>query len=301
MPLLRVEAERLSNNELVSGVIEEIIDRDETFARLPFTTIKGKAYVYNREKTISEASFIDPVNDTVPEGAATFSEVTTKLRVLIGDVDVDKFLDSTMDDTNAQKAIQIASKAKGLARKFQKTLINGDSTGNPNEFDGISKLVTAGQTFDAGANGSAITMTMLDELVDMVPNGADAIIMRSGTLRAYRALLRALGGVTADSVIMGNFGMPIPAHNGMPILINDFLPTNEVQGSETASTSIYAVRFNESDGLHGIVGGDAAGVSLEDIGTVQNKDATRTRLKWYCGLALKSTKSLARLKGITNI
>jgi hypothetical protein len=33
---------------------------------------------------------------------------------------------------------------------------------------------------------------------------------------------------------------------------------------------------------------------------VQNKDAQRIRVKWYCGLALKSTKSLARLSGITN-
>jgi hypothetical protein len=36
---------------------------------------------------------------------------------------------------------------------------------------------------------------------------------------------------------------------------------------------------------------------VEDLGTVQNKDATRTRIKWYTGLALKSTKSLARLEG----
>jgi hypothetical protein len=34
---------------------------------------------------------------------------------------------------------------------------------------------------------------------------------------------------------------------------------------------------------------------------VQNKDATRTRVKWYCGLALKSTKSVARLSGVTNV
>lgn len=301
MALLKAEAEKLSNNQLVAGVIEEIIDKDETFARLPFTGIDGKAYVYNRENTISEASFIDPVNDTVPEGAATFTEVTSKLRVLIGDVDVDKFLDTTMGDTNAQRATQIAAKAKGLRRKFQKTFANGDATGNPKEFDGIVNLVTAGQTIAAGANGAAITLTMLDELADAISNGADAFVMRSGTLRAYRALLRALGGVPADSVMMGNFGQPIPAHNGLPIIVNDFLPIDEVQGTETASTSIYAVRFNEADGLHGIMGGEAAGMHVEDLGTVADKDATRTRLKWYCGLALKSTKSLARIKGITNI
>ena len=40
---------------------------------------------------------------------------------------------------------------------------------------------------------------------------------------------------------------------------------------------------------------------VEDIGTVQNKDAWRWRVKWYAALALKSTKSLARLNGVTNI
>jgi hypothetical protein len=67
MPLLREEAEKLSNNELEQGVIETIIDRDDLFAVLPFMKINSKAYLYNREKTLSEATFID-VNDTITEG-----------------------------------------------------------------------------------------------------------------------------------------------------------------------------------------------------------------------------------------
>lgn len=90
MPLLREEAEKLSNNELEQGVIETIIDRDDLFAILPFMKINSKAYLYNREKTLSEATFID-VNDTITEGAATFEEKVAKLRILAGDVDVDKF------------------------------------------------------------------------------------------------------------------------------------------------------------------------------------------------------------------
>ena len=63
MGLLRAEAEKLSNNQLEAGVIEEIIDRDALFALFPFMGIMGKAYVYNREATISEGEFIDPVTD----------------------------------------------------------------------------------------------------------------------------------------------------------------------------------------------------------------------------------------------
>ena len=121
MPLLRAEAEKLSNNVLEQGVIEEIIDRDAMFGLMPFMRITGKAYVYNRENSLSEAEFLDPYED-VPEGGATFDEVVAKLRILIGDVDIDNFLNETMDDTNDQTAVQIAAKAKGMARKFQRTL-----------------------------------------------------------------------------------------------------------------------------------------------------------------------------------
>lgn len=301
MPLLKAEAQKLSNNQLEAGVIEEIIDKDDLFAVLPFMNVNSKAYVYNRENTISEASFIDPVNDTVPEGAATFTEVTAYLRVLIGDVDVDKFLDTTMSDTNSQRAVQIAQKAKGLARKFRRTLANGDNATNTDEFDGIVNLVDAGQTFAADTNGAALTLSMLDELLDMVPNGADVIIMRSSVIRAFRTLLRGSGGTDAVMLQLDNFGKPMLTHNGVPILVNDFLPGDETQGTSNVTCSVYAARLNEADGLHGIYGGPNAGITVEDIGTVQNKDATRTRVKWYCGTALKSTKSLARLTGITNV
>ena len=120
MPLLFTEASKLSNNKLEAGVIEEIIERDETFALLPFMSITGKAYVYERENAMSTATFLDP-NEVVTEDAATFTEVTSRLRILIGDVDVDKFISGTLNDTNDQTAIQIAAKAKAVARKFKQT------------------------------------------------------------------------------------------------------------------------------------------------------------------------------------
>lgn len=300
MPLLKAEAEKLSNNQLVSGVIDEIIQRDDMFSVLPFMGVNGKAYVYNRENTLGGADFLDP-NDPINESAATFTEVVAKLRILAGDVDVDKFLQATMGDANDQMAIQIAKKAKAVARKFHQTLAQGDSAVDAKSFDGLPKLVTGGQTVSAGANGGALTLSMLDELCDAVPNGADVLVMRRGTIRAFRGLLRATYGTDAVMQQLENFGRPMLTHNGIPVIMNEFLNGGEDQGSNGDTCSVYALRLNELDGLHGIYGGDNAGIVVENIGTVQNKDATRIRLKWYAGLALKSTRSIARLKGVTNI
>lgn len=303
MPLLKAEADKLSSQMLESGVIEQIIERDDLFSVLPFMAVQGKAYVYNRENALPTATFLDP-NEAITEDAASFTEVVSRLRILAGDVDVDKFIQTTQSDTNDQTAIQIAAKAKGVARKFHQVLATGNATTNSKEFDGLAVLAAgapAEQSIDAGTNGAALTMAMLDQLCDAVPNGADVLVMRRGTIRAYRALLRATSGTDAVMQMIENFGKPMLTHNGIPILMNEFLPGTETQGSSNVCCSVYALRLNEADGLHGIYGGGNAGIVVENIGTVQNKDATRIRLKWYCGLALKSTRSIARLKGVTNI
>ena len=301
MALLKTEAVKLSNNSLERGVVEEIIDRDATFGLLPFMKVDGKAYVYNRENTLGGVDFLDP-NDTVNEAASTFTEITTNLRILAGDVDIDKFLRDTMSDTNDQVAIQLAGKAKQMRRAFQSAFATGDSSVNTKSFDGIAKLTAASQKILAGTNGAALSLSALDELRDAVPNGPDAYIMRPGTIRAWKSLVRASGGTTPVHQMLSNFvGTDVPAHDGIPILVNDFLADDETAGTNNDTCSVYAVRMNETDGLHGIYGGANAGFVFEDIGTVQNKDANRYRVKWYTGLALKSTRSLAALNGITNI
>lgn len=300
MALLVAEAAKLSREQMERGVIEEIIDTDEMFALLPFMQVNGKSYVYNRELALSEGTFLDPY-EAVTEGAATFTQVTALLKILAGDVDLDKFLMATQSDFNSQLAIQLAAKAKALGRKFRRTLAIGDEGNNAKEFSGIKALMPTAQTIAAGANGAAVTFSMLDELKDVVKNGADVLMMRKGTWRAIRALLRAAGGNDATTMMIPNFGRPIPGYDGTPVIINDFLPGDETMGSSSVTCSIYGLRLNETDGFHGIYGGPNAGVVVEEIGTIQNKDAVRWRVKWYAGTCLKATHSVSRLKGVTNL
>lgn len=301
MPMLREAAEMLSTDRLERGVIEEVIEKDELFALLPFMNVANKSYTYIREDEIAEGAFLS-VNENVPESTSTFTEHTSTLKILAGDVDIDKFLSTTMADTNDQVAVQLAQKAKGLGRQFRRTLFNGDATVNPKEFDGLSKLVSNDQVLLAGANGGALSLGQLDELKDSIPNGCDAFIMRPGTYRAFKALLRSAGGTTPDMLTLPGLTGKTPVHDGIPILVSDYIPGDVDQGTSIGNTtSIWAARFNEVDGVHGIVGGGQGGFQLEDIGTVQNRDAYRWRMKWYVSLVLKSTRSLSQLKGITNV
>lgn len=301
MPLLEVEAEKLSIEDRQRGIIEEIIDRDELFSLVPFTPSLDLTYSYVREKTAAGGEWFSAYED-LEESASEFDPVSVQLKRIAGQVDIDNFQIEVQSNLNNQVAIQLAQKAKGVGRQFRAALVNGDSTaGNGKTFDGLKKLTPASQTFYAGDNGGALSFGMLDELRDMVKLGTDAFMMREGTWRAIRALNRAMGGNMADQVMMENFGFPMRMFDGVPVIINNFITDDEVRGTNTETTSIYALRLNEVDGFHGVYGGPAAGFRMEKVGLLQNKDATRWRIKWYVAAALKATHSVARLGGITNV
>ena len=307
MPLLIEQANLLSQEDLLRGVIEEIVDVDELFALFPFTQTEGKAYVYNRELDLSEPAWLNPY-DIVPEGAAKFTEVTTQLRILAGDIDLDKFILATRSDHNNQLAIQLASKAKGMGRAFRRALIQGSSAAAPTSpstapsIDGLAALTPAEQTILTGANGGPLTLSMLDQLRDLVKLGADCFMMNRQTWRGIKAQLRTFNGNTGDMIEIENFGRPIKSFDGTPVILNDYIPANETVGTNAKTTSIYALRLNEADGFHGLhAPGMGGGMQWEEIGTIQNKDAVRYRVKWYVGTALKSTLSVARLAGVNSV
>jgi hypothetical protein len=291
------EAAKLAEDDRQRGIIEELLDRDEFFALVPFVKSKDDTFSYTRELELPGAGWIDPYED-IEESTGKVENISTKIKIMAGQFDIANFISEVKSDMYDQIAVQAKFKIKAVGRDFKNVLINGDSAVNPKTFDGLKKLVVADRTLEAGANGAALSYSALDELLDAVPLGADFLMMRSETWRVIRELNRLHGGNRATDMMINNFGMPVRCYDGMPIIINDYIGKDEAQGSNAATTSIYAVRANEVDGFHGLWAGDAAGVRLEEIGTHFNKDSKRWRVKWYTGAALRATHSVARLKGV---
>lgn len=297
MPLLMTEAAKLAEDDRQRGIIEELLDKDEFFAIVPFVKAKDDTFSYTREKTLPSAGWIDPYDD-IEESTGEVENVSTKLKILAGQFDIANFISEVKNDLYDQIAVQAKFKVKAVGRDFKNILINGDATANAKTFDGLRKLVVPGQTLNAGTNGAALSYSALDELKDAVPLGADFLMMRSEVWRAMRDLNRLHGGNTAEMMMVENFGAPMRFYDGTPVIINDYIEKTEVQGTSSATTSIYAVRANEVDGFHGLWAGNAAGMSLEKVGLNFNKDSTRWRVKWYCSAALRATHAVARLKGV---
>ena len=292
MAMTQVEAAKLTNDLLLRGVIETIISESSVLERLPFISVTGTALTYNRENAAPAVDWY-AVGDTWAESTPTFTQVTATLKILGGDADVDNFLQQTYADPNDLEAEVIALKAKAVAYEFSQTFYDGDDGGNPKQFDGLVQLVTGGQVLTAGANGAALTLDLMDQLIDTVkPGRPDALFMAKRTRRKLSSLRRASGNLLETDV--DQFGRRALFYDGIPILVDDFIPITEAQGSANDCSSIYAARF----GRQGIMGLQNSGVQVERVGELETKDATRTRIKWYCGLALFGTLGVARLRGI---
>lgn len=303
------ESAKLAQNELIAGVIENIITVDQFFGVLPFQGIDGNAISYNRENALGDviASGVGTTFSGAGAGkaAATFTNVTSALTTIMGDAEVNGLIQATRSGHgNDQAAVQIASKAKSAGRKFRDMLITGDGTSNT--FTGLINLCASGQKVATGANGGPISFAFLDELLDLVKDKdgqVDYILMPARTIRSYKALLRALGGTGAQEAVTLENGDRVIGYEGVPIFKNDYIPVNQTKGGSSNTTTIFAGTLDDGSqqvGLSGLTAADMAGVNIVDVGEAEDKDEHIYRVKWYCGLALFSEKGLACADGITN-
>ena len=299
------ESAKLAQDQLVAGVIENIVTVNQMYAVMPFDGIEGNSLAYNRENALGDVQVAGVDATVTAKAAATFTGVNSNLTTIIGDAEVNGLIQATRSgDGNDQTAVQIASKAKSAGRQFQEMLING--TGANDQFSGLINLAPAGQTLTPSTDGDALSFTILDELVDAVTDkdgAVDYIAMHSRTRRSYRALLRGLGGAGIMETIELPGGGEAMAYNGIPVFRNDYIPTNQTQGATTTCTSIFAGTLDDGSRTHGIAGltaMNAAGIQVTDVGESETKDNRIWRVKWYCGLALFSEKGIAMAPGITN-
>jgi hypothetical protein len=298
------ESAKLAQDDLVVGVIENIITVNQMFEMVPFDGIDGNSLAYNRENVLGDVETLGVGGTITAKNAATFTKVNADLTTIIGDAEVNGLIQATRSTETDQEETQIESKAKSAGRKFQSMLITG--TGSGNEFDGLINLTPAGQMVDTGANGQALSFEVMDEMLDNVidkDGEVDYMVMPSRTIRSYKALLRTLGGTGAEDMYELPSGKRIIAYSGVPIFRNDYIPTDQTKGTGSGQTTIFAGTLDDgsrSYGFAGLTARNEAGIVIEDVGVHQSKDETITRVKWYCGLALFSELGISAADGITN-
>lgn len=306
MALTLIEAAKLAETPLQAGVIETIAKNSGVLERLPFLPVSSNAYTYNREETLPGIAF-RAVGEGYTESTGVVNPVTEVLSILGGVSDYDRALLKTQGNLNDLRAVHDAMKAKAASLKFTQTFFNGDSLTDPKEFDGLAKRLTGTQVIDMGSSdgGDALTLAKLDEMLDAVTGGADAIFLNKRLRRKVSDLVRAAGQAT--EVVSDAFGRQLTAYAGVPLVpvegdetgaeILGFSEPDLDNGDKSVTASIYAVKFGAKEFVSGL---QCGGLDVLDMGLYSGGTAYRTLIEWICGMAVFHPKAAARLRGVKN-
>ena len=312
MSLTLVEAAKYSNDILQAGVLELIVKDDPIFEKLGFVDILGNGLTYNVETTEADANFYN-VGDTWIEGTHTVTSTTATLTILGGDADVDKFLLATRSNINDLKQEVIAAKTKAVKKKFMDGFWYGNTTLAAKGFNGFHTLISSG-TYNTHAIGTASTteklllMSELEEAIDMVKVEKPQLIVMTRMMRRYiNKYLRGVGGIVygdaANARIQTLFGIPVAVSEYLVntenvtkayVSTTDYGHDYAVAVGTDAATSIFILSF----GPKACTGVQQGPLTVEDLGTLETKDAYRYRLKWYASVMLQNILTCAKVTGV---
>jgi hypothetical protein len=284
-----------------AAVIEMFAENSDILDAFVWDDIAGNALKYDQEASLPGVAFRG-VNESYTPSTGVINPQTESLFIAGGDLDVDTFIVKTQG-TQARTR-QEKMKVKSLSAAITDTIINGDSTGDPREFDGLQRRITGGQRIhnSAASDGAVLSLYNLDALIDLV-DGPTHLIMNREMKRRFITATRdtgVSGFITQDK---DGQGRPIVRYNDLPILTGykqnrntAILPFEEAfnGGGTAVGTSIYCVKF-ATDGVCGIQNG---GMDVRDMGELQTEPKWRTRVEWFPGMALYSGFAAARLDSI---
>jgi hypothetical protein len=304
MSLNLVESSKIAlgrDKVLKSTVMELYAKSSDLLATMPFENITGNAFTYDREEVLPGVEFRG-INEAYTESTGKVAQITERLCIAGGDIDVDTFIIKTsgMD----QRAVQETMKIKALALKITKNLIKGSVLTDIKSFDGLQVKLTGDNLISMGSTsgGDVLTLTKLDELIDSVED-ATHLLMNKGLRRRLSGAARSasVGGyITYD---VDAFGRKVTKYNDLPILIafkdetnTEILPFSEsgAGGGTAQCTSLYCLSFSDN-GVQGLQNDD---MDVRDLGEVQDKPVYRTRIEWFITLALLRVRCASRLYGI---
>lgn len=151
-----------------------------------------------------------------------------------------------------------------------------------------------GSHLGSGANGATLSFSSMDRLVDLVRGGKpDLLLMSRRSRRKIVTLARAAG--TNLLIGEGKLGEVVEYFNGIPVAISDWVKDNYTVGSSSDCSAIFAFQMGEG-AVCGLTSPEL--LQVERLGSLETKDCTRTRVKWYVSLALFSVVKAGMLTGV---
>ena len=276
-----------------------------------FYSMTGHADSITQPATVAGGS-VREINDTYTATETSSAAVTPALKIMGDEIRTDIALARRGLTVQDERVRQLESFSKGLGRYLTDKLVNG--SGDDGEITGLKELITGGQVVNyTGVNGGTVTLgndntakgkqqtflEYLDELIGMVPGGAQVLLMNYKWIARLKAIAREYVSIASVSA----FGVTsdLVTYNNVPIINTGYaknsstlvIPLTETLGTSTDCSSIYALRFGERENLTLATN---KGLQVKDLGVVGTHYTTV--LDMDIEQSLVNPKAAARLVGL---
>lgn len=299
MAVTLAQAAALETNPVRRGAMETASRVSMVWDRLPFESIEGSAYAYDKDKVLPGTGF-RTVNEAYVESTGVINQDVERLVILGGDADVDQFIEKTMQSSRGVlMADQVRMKLESAQATYVDTMFNGDVNVNPKGFDGLKKRLVGSQVLDstAAANSEAF-LDDLDLLFGQVKAGTPDVVYAPKELIArLKSLGRKVGG--ADYINSEITGRREFTWNGVPFVDpGEHWSGRRILPYDPTGSDLFAVKFASSFNEEGVMGITNGGLNAYYLGELQEKPAIRTRIDFFTGLVTQGGNAAARLRGV---
>ena len=316
------------NDKLQESVVDTFIRQSEVLELLPFDNSLSPnggstlTYGYIQKKLPSATSF-RAINEEYTANQATVEKKSVDLKIFGGSFELDRVIKQSEGMYN-NMALQLEEKVISAVGTFHNAMINGDSSSDAEQFDGLDKFLVGQSTeFGTGAVIDLSTMAKVKENADVFyeellklinRTGAHALFVNEGMKTKIQTVARVLGYKTESKEDFGRTVTTIGEGNVRLIDLKNVVTESGGNAVETAIigtktrtvatvsttglTDIYAVKFGVLDGFHGVTLTGSNGVTsyLPDFN--QPGAVKKGEVEMVACVALKNTKAAGVLRNV---
>lgn len=291
-----------------TGIYKRFTELSPILEILPWKQIQGNSITYTVEDSLPTAAN-RPINGTYTSSTPDANKVTEELKITGDQGQIDNYLLATQGDKDKAADLKLAmfdGLAQAVSNKVDQDFWEGDSVADINAVDGMRNRISGNQAVAVTTNGGAITLDLLDQVIDLVPFPNRHAFMNRFTRRKINTLLRSAGTSIAMNMAPNEVGRQLDMYGDVEFHVvertgdaSSILGFDEQAGNSATTCSLYVVALGE-ELVHGIYAGDSpAGLNVKDFGELQTQPQIIGRLEIYWGIVKKHDRAASRLRAIT--
>lgn len=316
------------NDKVQSQVIDTFIRKSEVLELLTFDDAVSPqgggstlTYAYVQKKLPSTTAF-RAINQEYAASQATVERKSADLKIFGGAFELDRVIKQAEGMYN-NMALQLEEKIISAVGTFHNAMINGDSTSDADQFDGLDKFLVGQETeFGVDEVIDLSTIVKLKENADVFyeallklinRTGADALFVNEGMKTKIQTVARVLGYKTNSEEAFGRVVTTIGENNVRLIDLKNIVTKSgdiavetpiidvvdrTVGTAQTGLTDIFAARFSVLDGFHGVTLTGNSGLTSYLPDFKQPGAVKKGEVEMVGCVALKNTKAAGVLRNI---